>query len=321
MKISTPEPQPWKMQLTRQAFADALLTLGEEDERVVVLDADLSQSTLTSQFAKRFPERFYNMGIAEQDMVATASGMALMGLRPFVTSYAMFVAGRAWEIVRQQVSYGQAGVVVCGLHGGISVGKDGPTHQSMEDLALMRVLAGMSVVVPCDYWETYKTVLHAGRSNEPFYFRIGRETVPSITTEKSPFEVGKAACLADGKDGCIVACGLMVSQALAALDILAKRNVYPRLLNLHTIKPIDRETILLAARETGAILTVEEHSVNGGMGSAVAEVVVQSKSPVPMRIMGVKDRYLESGTPEELIELAGLTPDDIAINLLQLKEK
>lgn len=310
----------WNMELTRQGFSDALMELGRETDRVVVLDADLSQSTLTKNFAKAYPGRFYDMGIAEQGMAATAAGLALMGLRPFVTSYAMFAAGRAWEIIRQQVSYAQTGVVVVGAHGGISVGKDGPTHQCVEDIALMRLLPHMTVVVPCDYWEAYKTVKIAGQGSHPFYFRMGREKAPMVTSKEDPFEIGKADVRLEGTDGTIIACGLMVAVAIEAREILEKSGIRPRILNLHTIKPIDRAAIR-SAMETQAILTVEEHSVLGGMGSAVAEVVCQSERPVPMRLLGVNDRFMESGAPEDLFAQAGLTPENVAHEMTELLRK
>lgn len=311
----------WEMQLTRQGFADALVKLGETNPRVVVLDADLAQSTLTKFFQERYPERFFDMGIAEQGMAATAAGLSLMGFRPFVTSYAMFAAGRAWEIVRQQISYGRAPVAVIGAHAGISVGKDGPTHQCMEDLALMRVLPDMRVVVPCDYWETYKAVMHAGNTFDPFYLRMGREKVPLITSEGAPWELGKANTLAEGQDGTIIACGILVSRALDACELLEKDGIRPRVLNMHTIKPLDREAVLRAAAETGAILTAEEHSVYAGMGSAVAEVVCQAAQPVPMRIMGLEDRYLESGPMDDLLEQAGLTAEKLAVEFRKLLQR
>lgn len=311
----------WDMQLTRQGYADALVKLGETNPRVVVLDADLAQSTLTKFFQQHFPERFFDMGIAEQGMAATAAGLALMGFRPFVTSYAMFAAGRAWEIVRQQLSYGRAPVAVIGAHAGISVGKDGPTHQCMEDLALMRVLPDMTVVVPCDYWETYKAVMYAGNTSDPFYLRMGREKVPLVTGEDSPWELGKANRMAEGQDGTIIACGILVSCALETRELLEKDGIRPRILNMHTIKPLDREAILCAASETGAILTAEEHSVFAGLGSAVAETVCQSETPVPMHIMGLDDRYLESGPMDDLLAQAGLTAENIAAQFRKLLDR
>ncbi len=310
----------WESKLTRQAYADALVELGNEDNRVVVFDADLAASTLTRQFAQAHPDRFFDMGIAEQGMVGTAAGLALMGFRPFITSYAMFVAGRGWELIRQQCSYGEAGVVIVGAHGGISVGKDGPTHQSTEDLALMRVLPNLSVVVPCDYWETFKVVKYAGRTRAPFYFRIGREPVPSLTKPDDPWELGRANTLAEGTDITLIACGLAVAIALEARDQLGQEGISARVLNMHTLKPLDRSAIAAAQHDTRAIVTIEEHSVIGGLGSAVAEVVAQSENPVPLRIVGVQDRFLESGPPEDLLEIAGLTARHVASTVRNLIE-
>ncbi|RJO71595.1 MAG: transketolase family protein [Myxococcales bacterium] len=300
------------MDLTRQGFADALVELGHETDNVVALDADLSCSVLSAPFAKQFPHRQFNLGIAEQSMAATAAGLSAMGFRVFIASYAMFAAGRAWEIVRQQVSYGEANVVVVGAHGGVSVGKDGPTHQCCEDLALMRVLPKMKVVVPCDYWETFKTVKYAGKTTGPFYFRMGREKVPVVTGKDDPWELGKANTFAEGTDGTIIACGLMVALALEAREMLERDGIRPRVVNMHTIKPLDVAAIEKAIDETGAIVTAEEHSIIGGLGSAVAEAVVQSGKPVPMRFVGVEDRYLESGAMNDLLKQAGLTSEHIA---------
>lgn len=312
----------WEMQLIRKAFADALVELGEEREEVVVLDADLSQSTLTKFFAEKYPDRFYDMGIAEAGMVGTAAGMALMGYRPFVTSYAMFVAGRAWEFVRQQLSYGEAGVVVVGAHGGITVGQDGPTHQCNEDIALMRVLPGMNVIVPADCHEGYKAIKYAGHSNDLIYFRMGREKFPVVTRKDDPWQLGKAGLMAEGEDATFIACGYGVSIALDAADRLAKEGIKARVLNMSTIKPLDKDAVIAAADETGAIVTIEEHSIIGGLGSAVAETVVQSGKACPMRIMGLEDRYLESGPPLELLAKAGLTPDRAASKMkAALQEK
>jgi len=311
----------WTMELTRKGYADALVELGHETENVVVFDADLAASTLTRQFAKAFPARFFDMGIAEQGMVATAAGMALMGFRPFVTSYAMFVAGRAWEIIRQQISYGECPVCVVGAHGGISVGKDGPTHQCTEDLALMRVLPKMNVVVPCDYWETFKVVKFAGTHSIPFYFRMGREKCPVVTSKDASWELGKAYELAPGNDGAFVVCGLTVSIALEARELLEKEGIRPRVINNPSIKPFDRETLLKTARECGAIVTAEEHSVIGGLGSTVVEILCQSDNRIPVGILGLNDRYLESGPPEDLLEKAGLTPENLAATLKETLRK
>ncbi|HEX7880489.1 MAG TPA: transketolase C-terminal domain-containing protein [Candidatus Eisenbacteria bacterium] len=302
----------WEMLLTRQAYADALVELGEEDPRVVVLDADLAQSTLTRFFGEKYPHRFFEMGISEQDMVGTAVGLSHMGFIPFLSSYSIFLSGRAWDQVRNGVAYPSANVKIAAAHGGISVGKDGPTHQSMEDVGVIRPIVNFTVIVPCDYHETFKTTKWSAHHEGPVFFRMGREKVPVITTKDTPFEPGKAIVMEDGPDGTIIACGLMVAQALEAAEILKKKGIRPRVLNMHTIKPLDHGAVLAAARETGAIVTAEEHSRYGGLGSAVAEVIVESDYRVPMRIIGVNDRYLESGPPEDLMQLAGLTPQKLA---------
>lgn len=306
-------PRKWDMQLTRQAYADALVELGEENPKVVVLDADLSQSTLTRFFAEKFPDRFFDMGIAEQDMVGTAVGLSHMGFIPFMSTYAIFVSGRAWDQVRNGAGYAAANIKIGAAHGGISVGKDGPTHQSMEDLAVIRPIVNFHVVVPCDYHETFKCTKWAAAHVGPVYFRMGREKVPTITTKETPFQVGRALLMEDGTDGTIIANGLMVAQALEAADILRAKGIRPRVLNMHTLKPLDQAAVLAAARETGAIVTAEEHSRYGGLGSAVAEVLVESEHRVPMKLVAINDRYLESGPPEDLLALAGLTPRNIAL--------
>ena len=302
----------WELQLTRQAYADALVELGEEDPRVVVLDADLAQSTLTRFFGEKYPHRFFEMGISEQDMVGTAVGLSHMGFIPFLSSYSIFLSGRAWDQVRNGVAYSAANVKIGAAHGGISVGKDGPTHQSMEDVGVIRPIVNFTVIVPCDYHETYKTTKWSARHEGPVFFRMGREKVPVITTKDTPFEPGKAILMEDGPDGTIIACGLMVAQALEAAEILRGRGIRPRVLNMHTIKPLDHEAVLAAARDTGAIVTAEEHSRFGGLGSAVAEVLIESDHRVPMKIVAINDRYLESGPPEDLLIMAGLTPQNVA---------
>lgn len=311
----------WEMQLTRQAYADALVELGEENPKVVVLDADLSQSTLTKFFAEKYPKRFFEMGISEQDMIGTAVGLSHMGFIPFLSSYSIFLSGRAWDQVRNGIAYPAANVKIGAAHGGISVGKDGPTHQSMEDVAVIRPIVNFMVIVPADYHETYKTTKWAAAHVGPVFFRMGREKVPVITSRDTPFEPGKALLMEDGPDGTIIACGLMVAEALEAAEMLRARGIRPRVLNMHTIKPLDHAAVLAAARETGAVVTAEEHSRYGGLGSAVAEVLIESDHRVPMKIVAINDRYLESGPPEDLLTLAGLTPRNIADSLEGLLRK
>jgi transketolase len=308
----------WKYELTRKAYAETLVALGHENPRIVVLDADLAESTLTKFFRDEFPNRFFEMGIAEQDMVGTAAGLSLQGFIPFLSSYAIFITGRAWDMVRQDVDYKKTNVKLAAAHGGISVGKDGPTHQSMEDLACMTVCTNMTVIVPADYHETLKTVRWAAEYVGPVYFRLGREKVPMVTDENCPFEYGKGHILIDGLDGTIIACGLMLSRAVEARELLEEEHgLKPRVVDMPFLKPIDDELIIRCARENGPIITAEEHQIYGGLGSIVARVVVENY-PVPMRIVGIPNMYLGSGDPEDLLEIAGLTAKNIAEKLLEV---
>jgi len=298
------------MKLTRRGWADALLELGEKNKNVVVLDADLAKSTLTSLYKERFPERFFDMGIAEQNMVNVAGGMSLTGLVPFVTTYGVFVSGRAWEQIRTSVCYGELNVKLGGAHGGISVGPDGATHQALEEISIMRVLPGMTVIVPADYYETKKAVIAAEKIKGPVYIRFGREKVPVVTDENSQFEVGKANVMREGKDVTIIACGTMVAEALDAADELENDGIEAEVINLHTIKPIDKETIIESAQKTGAVVTAEEHQMAGGMGGTVMEVLAQNHT-VPVEMVGINDTFGESGKPRELMEKYGITYKEI----------
>ncbi len=299
-------------ELTRQGLADELVALGTDDPRVVVLDADLAESTLTKKFGEKFPDRFFEMGIAENNMVNTAAGLALTGRVPFLASYSMFLAGRSWDQIRNTVCYSRCNVKIAACHGGISVGKDGPTHQSVEDVSNMRSITNMTVIVPTDYWQARRAVRWASQYDGPVFLRFGREKVPSITTEQTPFEMGKALLVRQGTDGTIVANGMMVAPALLAADRLAKDDgLQVRVLNMHTVKPLDEAAVLQAARETGFLVTAEEGSTTGGLGAAVANLVVQSASQVPMRILGTPDKYLGSGDPFALFEKAHLTDLDL----------
>lgn len=291
---------------TRDAYGEVLVELGREDERIVVLDADLSKSTKTAGFAKEFPHRFFQMGVAEQDMMGTAAGLATCGKVPFVSSFAMFAVGRAFEPLRNSVAYPDLNVKVCATHAGITVGEDGGSHQSIEDVALARAVPGLAVIVPADAVETRLAVKEAVRLNGPVYMRMGRGNWPVINDEGYEFRLGKASVLRDGRHATVIACGIMVSEALEAADRLAQDGIEVRVLNMATVKPIDVEAIVRAARETGAIVTAEEHTLCGGLGSAVAEVVVEHQ-PVPMRRVGIRDCFGQSGTPEELMEAYGLT--------------
>jgi transketolase len=295
---------------TRDAYGKALSKLGRENPRVVVLDADLSKSTKTAGFAKEFPDRFFQMGIAEADMTTTAAGLATCGKIPFLSTFAVFAAGRVFDQVRNSIGYTHLNVKIAATHAGITVGEDGGSHQSIEDLALMRTVPGMTVIAPADAADAEAAVYAAAELDGPVYLRFGREPLPVIFPPEHKFIIGKADQLRDGKAASIVANGIMTHAALAAADILAARGVAVRVLNISTLKPIDVEAIVAAARETGAIVTAEEHSVIGGLGSAVSEVLVQH-CPVPMEFIGVQDRFGQSGTPAELMAEYKMTPTDI----------
>jgi len=299
-----------KMKPTRDGFGEGLLELGSKREDVVVLSADLTESTRAGWFKEKFPGRFFSMGVSEQDMMGTAAGLALTGKVAFACTFGAFAAGRAWDQIRVSIAYMELNVKIVGTHGGISVGEDGPTHQAIEEITLMRALPGMTVIVPCDAVEAKKATIAAAEHEGPVYLRLGRSGVPVITKEEDVFKIGKASVLKDGKDLSIIACGVEVYEALCAHDVLKKENISARVINLHTPKPIDSEVIVRAARETGAIVTAEEHSVVGGMGGAVSELVSR-ECPVPMEFVGVQDRFGESGNPKELFKMFGLTADDI----------
>lgn len=299
-----------EMLLTRQGWADALLELGETNPNVVVLDADLAKSTLTCLFKDKYPSRFFDMGIAEQNMINTAGGLSLTGLIPFVSTYGVFVSGRAWEQIRTSICYGELNVKLGGAHGGISVGPDGATHQALEEIAIMRVLPKMTVLVPTDYYETKKAVLAAAKINGPVYIRFGREKVPVVTTADTPFEVGKAITMKEGSDITIVACGPMVAESLDAAEELAKEGINAEVINLHTIKPIDRNALIRSVKKTGCLVTAEEHQIAGGMGSAVLEVLA-TEYPVPTEMVGINDTFGESGEPRQLMEKYGITSKEI----------
>lgn len=308
----------WEFELTRKAYGETLVELGHENPKVVVMDADLAESTLTRMFRDEFPDRFFEMGIAEQNMVGTAAGLALQGFIPFLSSYAIFLTGRAFDQCRQDVDYMNTNVKLAAAHGGISVGKDGPTHQSMEDLACMSACTNMTVLVPADYNETKKAVRWAAEYEGPVYFRLGREKVPIITDDKTPFEYGRGQVQIDGNDGTIIACGLMLSQAIEAREILEdEHGLCPRVVNMPFVKPVDEELIIKCAVENGPIVTCEEHQIYGGFGSHVARVIVENH-PVPMRIVGIPNMYLGSGDPYDLLEIAGLTSRNVANKMLEV---
>lgn len=300
-----------KLEATRFGFAKALVELGRTNPNVVAMDADLAKSTLTINFKNEFPDRFYDIGIAEQDMLGTAAGLALGGKIPFACTYGVFVAGRAWDQIRTTICYGEINVKIGGMHGGISVGPDGATHQALEEIALMRVLPNMTVIVPCDTIEAYKATKAAANDVKgPVYLRFGREGVPILTKEEDPFTVGKANVLKEGSDCAIFACGFMVGEALDAAFELEEEGIKCSVINVHTVKPLDYETILKYAKKCGCAVTAEEHQAAGGFGSAVAEFLIENY-PIPVKIIGVKDRFGESGDPWDLLEEFNLTWKDI----------
>ena len=298
------------MVATRDAYGETLAELGGENADIVALDADLSGSTKTSLFAKKFPERFFNMGIAEANMMGTAAGLAAVGKVPFVSTFAVFAVGRAWEQMRQSVAYPKANVKIVATHGGVTVGEDGGSHQSVEDIAIVRAVPNMTVIVPADGVETKAAIRAAANHKGPFYIRLGRNKVPTIFGDDYRFEIGKGCQMAPGSDLTIVSTGLMTAQALAAAKLLQKEGVSARVVHIATIKPLDQEIILEAAMETGAVVTAEEHSVIGGLGGAVAEFLGES-CPVPIKRVGIRDRFGTSGKAEELLKYFGLLAEDL----------
>ncbi|KAF1086112.1 1-deoxy-D-xylulose-5-phosphate synthase [Sporotomaculum syntrophicum] len=296
---------------TRDAYGATLVELGGKNPAVVVLDADLSKSTKTYDFGQKFPSRFFNMGIAEQNLMGTAAGLAAAGKIVFASTFAVFGTGRVYDQIRNSIAYPQLNVKIGATHAGLTVGEDGASHQMLEDIALMRCLPNMTVFVPADSVETRAAVLAAAEMDGPVYIRMGRSEVPVLHDEASfKFVPGKAVTLREGKDAAIVACGIMVNVALEAAETLAGQGVDVLVLDMHTIKPLDVEALVAAARAAGAVVTAEEHSINGGLGSAVAEVLVENY-PVPMRRVGVRDTFGESGKPQALLEKYGLTAGDL----------
>jgi transketolase len=291
--------------LTRDGYGEGLVIAGERNSQVVAVGADITDSVRVNWFRDRFPERFFSIGIAEQNQMGVAAGLSLTGKVPFVTNYGVFLSGRAWDQIRTTVCYANLNVKLGGAHGGISVGPDGATHQALEEISIMRCLPNMKVIVPADMTETKKATIAAAETFGPIYIRFGREKVPSITNEDTPFEIGKAYCVRDGKDVAIIACGPMVYESLVVAKDLSKEGVSCMVINNHTVKPLDAETLIEAAQLTGAVVTAEEHQIAGGMGSAVLELLSQS-CPVPARMVGINDRFGESGDPDVLMEAFGL---------------
>ena len=296
---------------TRNGFGEGLVEAGTLDPSVMAICADLSESTRMEAFKNMFPDRYVEIGVAEQMLVAMAAGLASTGKIPFIASYAMFSPGRSWEQVRTTMALNETNVKIAGAHAGVSVGPDGATHQAIEDIAIMRVIPHMIVVVPCDSVQTKKATLAVAAHWGPTYLRFGRAESALITTPDTPFEIGKAQTFREGTDVAIVACGILVYNALMAAEALQADGISCRVVNNHTIKPMDEAAIVAAARECGAVVTVEEHQVHGGMGSRVAEILA-AHHPVPMEFVGVQDRFGQSGAPQELIEEYGMGSTSIA---------
>lgn len=302
-----------EMASTRDAYGKTLVELGKTNKNIVVMDADLSVSTKTSMFAKEFPERFFDLGVAEQDMISTAAGLASCGKIVFASTFAVFGSGRAWDQVRVSVAYTRSNVKIVVTHGGITTGEDGATHQANEDIAIMRVIPNMTVIVPADAVETENVIKCLIKEHGPAYVRLSRLSTPVINTNRDyGFTVGKGIVLRPGNDATVFAAGMMVYNAIVAAEELQKEGISIRVVNMHTIKPLDKQLIIKCAEETKAIVTAEEHSVIGGLGSAVAEVLVEN-TIVPMKRVGTRDMFGESGSPKDLVEKYGLTPNDVII--------
>jgi transketolase len=299
-----------QMKALRDAFGETLVELGRENDKIVVLSADLEDSTKAEYFKKEFPDRFFTLGIAEQDMVGNAAGLALAGFIPFAASFAVFLTNQAYGITRIMACYNNLNVKLVSTHAGLTVGEDGATAQSLEDIAIMRVLPRMTVISPCDALETAKAMRAVAAVHGPAYIRLSRAEFPIITESSTGFEIGKANVMRQGNDAAIIACGLMVSASLEAADELAAQGIKARVINMHTIKPLDREAVIRAAKECGAVVTAEEHQIYGGLGGAVAECLA-AECPVPQEFVAVKDSFGESGKPSELLAKYGLTAKDI----------
>lgn len=314
LKLDTENQKP-----TRDGFGVGLVEAGKKNENIVALTADLKESTRVESFAKEFPERFFEVGVAEQNLVTIASGLANYGKIPFVTSYATFSPGRNWEQIRTTVCINDVPVKIIGCHAGLTVGPDGATHQALEDIAIMRALPNMTVVVPCDSEEARKATLALAETGKPAYIRLGREKFPSITTPETSFEISKGyyAFETESADVTIIACGALVYYAILAAQELGDEGINVDVINMHTIKPLDRDIVIQAAKKTGAIVTAEEHQIAGGLGSAVAEILAE-EFPTPIEFIGVRDQFGQSGTPLELMKHYKLDPESIKIAVMDV---
>ncbi len=296
---------------TRDAYGKALVRLGEHNKNIVVLDADLSKSTKTADFQSAYPERFFNLGIAEQNLMGVAAGFAAAGKIPFASTFAVFAIGRAYDQIRNTIAYPMLNVKIAATHAGLTVGEDGGSHQMIEDIALTRVIPGMTVIVPADATETEQAIMKAAEFEGPVYIRLGRPAVPVIFGEDYTFEIGKSVIVKEGKDVALFATGIMLSESIAAAEELAAEGIDAEVINISTIKPLDTDGIIKSVTKTGCCVTCEEHNIIGGLGSAVAEALAENH-PVPMERVGVNDTFGRSGSPNELLEAFGLTKKDIA---------
>lgn len=304
---------------TRESYGEALIQIGYENKNIVVLDADLSKSTKTNGFKKEFPDRFFNAGIAEQNLMGMAAGMSNIGLVPFASTFAVFATGRAFEIIRNSICYPKANVKIAATHAGITVGEDGGSHQSIEDIALMCSLPNMTVIVPADHREAMEATKAAAMMEGPVYLRFGRCNTEDIFDDSYKFEIGKGTEIKKGDDAAIIATGMMVQKAIEAAKYLESEGIHVRVINISTIKPIDKEIIIKAAKETKGIVTTEEHSIIGGLGSMVSSVVCD-KYPCKVKMIGIEDKFGESGTPDELMEKFKLTSDAISESIKEIIE-
>ncbi|OGC05742.1 transketolase [candidate division WOR-1 bacterium RIFOXYA2_FULL_36_21] len=300
-----------KLEATRDAYGKALVELGKKNKDVVVLDADLAVSTKTALFRKEFPDRFFDIGIAEQDMIGTAAGLAASGKIAFASTFAVFGSGRTWDQIRMSCAYTRLNVKIVVTHGGITTGEDGASHQANEDIAIIRAIPNMTVIVPADAVEAKKTIMAVSKFTGPVYVRLSRLATPIVyANEEYKFKIGKGVIMRKGSDVTIFACGIMVSMALDAAYELEKENISAEIINIHTIKPLDKNIVIKSAQKTGAVVTAEEHSIIGGLGSAVSEILSENH-PVPVKRVGIKDTFGESGKPHELLVKYGLTTQDI----------